>query len=115
MKIISFIILLFGLTGLILPVFLPPIPVYPSFLSFVPIAFFVACAVLARSRSEGILVLCILAPALILGTWFRFDTIRFNLIFSWQVCSYVLASVAFVQLALSAALLSVLIRRRLKH
>jgi len=100
-----------GSITLIVPLFTPPDPVYPTLLGFSPYAVLVVSLFIARSHIEqwGVAFVSVLT---LVSAYFYLDSIFFNRVFSWQIVGRVQNVLPVVQLAIGIPTLIVLTLRR---
>jgi hypothetical protein len=110
-RLIVFAILAIGCATLIVPLFTPPAPFYPSWFGFSPYAAFFCSAFLVRQRGEEIALVVVSSLVLFTG-YFYLDSIYFNRVFSWQVVGPVQNFLPAFQLAIAIPVFTVLLLRR---
>jgi hypothetical protein len=110
-KTIALTALALGCITLIVPLFTPPDPFYPTLLGFLPYAVLGASLFVARSHIEqwGVAVVSLLT---LVSAYFYLDSIFFNRVFSWQIVGCVQDVLPVVQLAIAIPTLIVLALRR---
>jgi hypothetical protein len=110
-KTIALTALALGCITLIVPLFTPPDPFYPTLLCFLPYALLVGSLFVARSHIErwGVAVVSVLT---LVSAYFYLDSIFFNRVFSWQIVGGVQDVLPVVQLAIAIPTLIVLALRR---
>ncbi len=81
---LSFAVLVLGILGLIIPIFLPPAPVLPNGGAFIP--YILLGVALATTKSARALWFMFSISIIIVGTgtWAYWDGMRFNTVFSWD-------------------------------
>jgi hypothetical protein len=104
-------ILAIGCATLIVPLFTPPDPFYPTWFGFTPYAALLLAGFVARRRGEDLALIVVSAFVLFTG-YFYLDTIYFNRVFSWQVVGRVQDYLPAFQLAIAIPALTVLLLRR---
>ncbi len=88
-----------GVGVLLVPLFLPPDPIYPSVFSFLPYAVLFAASLIIKSKSESTVLLVVALAAVFIGSFVYLDTLRFNILFSWQISGLVTSFIPWFQLA----------------
>ena len=101
-----------GVGVLLVPLFLPPNPIYPSLLSFLPYLVFLVATLITKSNDESRVLLLFTLMTVVLGSFAYLDTLRFNLILSWQVSGLVTSFIPWFQLAVCLPLTFWLLLRR---
>jgi hypothetical protein len=97
-RIWTWVTLFAGVVILCVPLFLPPEPVYPRIFSFLPYATLFAASCVLKSNEAMVLFVITLATVLI-GGFVYLDTLRFNIVFSWQIWGLVTSFIPWFQLA----------------
>ena len=109
----TWVVLCVGVGVLLVPLFLPPDPIYPSLLSFLPYLAFLVASLMTKSSEESRVLLVFTLMTVALGSFAYLDTLRFNLLLSWQVSGLVASFIPWFQLAVCLPLtLWLLLRRR---
>jgi hypothetical protein len=110
-KTIALIVLALGCITLIVPLFTPPDPFYPTLLGFLPYGVLAVSLFVARSHTEqwGVAFVSVLT---LFSAYLYLDSIFFNRVFSWQIVGRVQSFLPVVQLAFGIPTLVVLLLRR---
>ena len=104
-------ILAIGCATLIVPLFTPPDPFYPTWFGFMPYVVLFCAAFLARQRGEEIALVYVSLLVLLMG-YLYLDSIYFNHVFSWQVLGRAQDYLPAFQLGIAIPALAVLLLRR---
>lgn len=100
-KYASIVVVCLGVVGLLIPLFLPPAPVLPNWAAFLPYVIFGAALFMAKSPEDSRFLLVIILVAVGGGTWAYWDSMRFNMAFSWQAFGLVSRYVPLFQMAVA--------------